>query len=35
MTKNFVEVAQRILDGIFKVIEFNIEELQKIPDPKF
>lgn len=28
MTKNFIEVAQRILDGVFIVIEFNIRGLK-------
>lgn len=35
MTKNFIEVAQRILDGVFVVIEFNYRELRKMPNPRF
>jgi hypothetical protein len=35
MSKNFIEVAQRILDGVFIVIWFNIHELERMPNPKF
>lgn len=35
MSKNFIELAQRILDGVLIVIEFNIQQLDKMPNIRF
>ena len=35
MTKNFIEDAQVILDGVFFILTHNIKELRNYPDIKF
>ena len=35
MSKNFVEDACVILDGIFSILTHNVKELKNFPDPNF